>query len=264
MAAPIYVYGMLSAQETAACMASLGAGIAARSVGVLLAEDLVALVSEPPSDTIARSRRNMLDHTSVLERAMQHATVLPLRFGTIAPSETALRACIAANRTAFRKELRSIEGRVELGLKASWRKESIFADIVERDQALRQLRDKLQSRPAGETYYERIELGRRVEAALAGRRAAEQAAILGELTPLAERHESLRVHDEDMILNHAFLLPRGSEPAFDAAVARLTEKSGSRLEFRYVGPVPPFNFVTLRADWLTERTHPLAAARGAA
>jgi hypothetical protein len=265
MGAPVYVYGVLAARQTASCMATLGAGIGARSVGVLLADDLVALVSEALSDTIARSRRHMLDHTSVLERAMQHATVLPLRFGTIAPSEAELRMCITANRTAFRNELRSIEGRVELGLKASWRKESIFADIVERDQALRQMRDRLQTRPAGETYYERIELGRRVEAALAGRRDAEQAAILAELTPLAERHESLRTHDEDMILNHAFLLPRATEPAFDAAVARLAERCGNRLELRYVGPVPPFNFVTLRAGWLTDRaTVPAGARQGAA
>ncbi len=106
-------------------------------------------------------------------------------------------------------------------------------------------------RPAGETYYERIELGRRVEAALAGRRDAEQSAILAELVPLAERHESLLAHDEDMILNHAFLVPRAAEAGFDAAVARLAERSGDRLEFRYVGPVPPFNFVNLQAGWLT-------------
>lgn len=261
MGAPVYVYGVLAAQETASCMATLGAGIGAHSVRVLLADDLVALVSEAPSDTVARSRRNMLDHTSVLERAMQHATVLPLRFGTIAPSDSALRSCIAANRLAFRDELRSIEGRVELGLKVTWRTDSIFADIVERDQALRQMRDKLQTRPAGETYYERIELGRRVEAALAVRREAEQSAILADLAPLAERHESLRVHDEDMILNHAFLVPRAAEAGFDAAVARLAERSRDKLEFRYVGPVPPFNFVTLQAGWLTASN---AAHAGAA
>jgi hypothetical protein len=200
---------------------------------------------------------------------MPHATILPLRFGTIAPDEAALRGCIAGNRAAFREALRGIEGRVELGLKASWRKESIFSDIVERDLSLRAMRDRLQTRPAGETYYERIELGRRVEAALAVRRAAEQSAILAELSPLAERHESLRTHDEDMILNHAFLVPLAAEPGFDAAVARLAERSGNRLEFRYVGPVPPFNFVTLQAGWLTTSPHSQAtpqaiSQRGAA
>jgi len=251
MGTPVYVYGVLAAQAAGAWATSLGAGIGAQTIALLLAGDLAALISAGPSAPIPRSRRNMLDHTSVLERAMTHATILPLRFGTIAPNEAALRGCIAGNRAAFRDALRGIEGRVELGLKASWRKESIFSDIVERDPGLRAMRDRLQMRPAGETYYERIELGRRVEAALAGRRDAEQSAILAELVPLAERHESLRAHDEDMILNHAFLVPRAAEAGFDAAVARLAERSGDRLEFRYVGPVPPFNFVTLQAGWLT-------------
>jgi hypothetical protein len=261
MSVPVYVYGVLAAQAAGAWAVSIGAGIGAQSVSLLLAGELAALVSAWPAGPIPRSRRNLLDHTSVLERAMPHATILPLRFGTIAPDEASLRGCIAGNRVAFREALRGIEGRVELGLKASWRKESIFSDIVERDQSLRALRDRLQTRPAGETYYERIELGRRVEAALAVRREAEQSAILADLAPLAERHESLRVHDEDMILNHAFLVPRAAEAGFDAAVARLAERSRDKLEFRYVGPVPPFNFVTLQAGWLTASN---AAHAGAA
>jgi hypothetical protein len=168
----------------------------------------------------------------------------------VAPDLGALQTCIATNRAAFHAALRSIDGRVELGLKASWRKGSVFNDIVERDLALRQMRDKLQTRPAGETYYERIELGRRVEAAVAERRAAETAAIMAELLPLAEREAELRNHDEDMIFNRAFLVKRPVEPAFDEAVARVAERFSERLEFRYVGPVPPFNFVNLQAGWM--------------
>jgi hypothetical protein len=251
MANQAYVYGVLAAQAAPGWIGALGTGLGAQSVTMLDAGDLCALVSNASADTVARSRRNMLDHTSVLERAMAHATVLPLRFGTIAPDASALRRCIFANRAAFREALHGIEGRVELGVKASWRKGAVFADIVERDQTLRHLRDRLQTRPSGETYYERIELGRRVEAALASRRADEQAAILGELAPLAERTEALRAHDEDMVLNHAFLVKRPAEAAFDAAVAGLAARTAERLDFRYVGPVPPFNFVTLQAGWLT-------------
>jgi hypothetical protein len=220
------------------------------AVSFIAVEDLAALVSVAGGEPIARSRRNMLTHTSILERAMKLATVLPLRFGTVAPDVSALQACITANRSAFHAALRSIDGRVELGLKASWRKGGVFNDIVERDQSLRQMRDRLRTRPAGETYYERIELGRRVEAAVAERRAAETAAIMAELLPLADREAELRNHDEDMIFNRAFLVKRPVEPAFDEAVARVAERFSERLEFRYVGPVPPFNFVNLQAGWM--------------
>jgi hypothetical protein len=247
---PIYVYGVLAAPDAAAAEAA-GLGVAGGAVSVLPLGDLAALVSPASEAPVARSRRNLLAHTAVLERAMAHTTVLPLRFGTVAPDAAALAHCVTAHQAAFAQAMRGIDGRVELGLKASWRSGLLFADIVERDPALRQLRNMLRARPQGETYYERIELGRRVEVAIAQRRTDEAALIMAELAPLAEREADMKTHDDDMILNRAFLVPRAAEAAFDAAVARIAERFAGRVEFRYVGPVPPFNFVSLHAGWLT-------------
>jgi hypothetical protein len=246
---PIYIYGVLHMRLD--MPAEAGVGVGGATVSLLPAGDLAILTSPCGPDPVARSRRNMLAHTSVLERAMVQETVLPLRFGTVAPNQAALQVCIQTNREAFSTALRGIDGRVELGLKASWRSGTVFTDIVERDHGLRQLRDKLRARPTGETYYERIELGRRVEAAIDQRRASEAAEIMTELLPLAEREADMRKHDDDMILNRAFLVPRSAEAMFDAAVARMAERFGDRMDFRYVGPVPPFNFVSLHAGWLS-------------
>lgn len=259
----LYVYGVLAAnaQAVGAQAGGLGAGtgVGGGAVRLLQEEDLAVLVSDAAAAPVQRTRRNMLAHTAVLEQAMPHATVLPLRFGTVAPGESALRACMAANRAAFRSALRDIDGRVELGVKASWRPGHVFTHVVDRDPALRQLRDRLRSRPAGETYYDRIELGRRVEAALAQLRVSEAAAIMAELEPIADREAELRPHDDDMIFNRAFLVRRNAEPEFDAAVGRIADRCADRIEFRYVGPVPPFNFVSLQAGWLTA---PAAPGRG--
>ena len=260
--APLYIYGILDA----ACAASAhegATGVSSGAVGRVACGDLAALVSAADAAPVARTRRNLLAHTSVLERVLPHATILPFRFGTVVPDEAALTACLAANRPAFRAALHDIDGQVELGVKAVWRRGLVFTDIVERDSGLRQLRDRLRTRPAAESYYERIELGRRVEAALAQRRDSEAAAILDDLLPLAERAAELRLHDDDMVLNRAFLVRRDVEPRFDAALQGLADRFADRMEFRYVGPVPPFNFVTLQAGWLTapEAGQPAVASR---
>jgi hypothetical protein len=247
---PLYVYGVLPASAAPAAHEG-GTGVSGGAVTRLTCDDLAVLVSAADSAPVPRTRRNLLAHTSVLERAMPHATILPLRFATVAPSASALTACITANRAAFRAALRDIDGQVELGVKAVWRSGLVFTDIVERDHGLRQLRDRLRTRPPSETYYERIELGRRVEAALAERRGSEANAILEELLPLAERVAELRLHEDDMIFNRAFLVRRDMEPRFDAALQSLADRFTDRMDFRYVGPVPPFNFVTLQAGWLT-------------
>ncbi len=248
---PVYVYGLIPSTASLSGF-DAGVGIIGSPVRLLNGGDLAALVSDAQRTTVQRTRRNMLAHTAVLEKASFLTTVLPLRFGTLAPSPAALCACIASNRSAFCLALRNIDGRVELGVKASWKPGHVFSHVVDRDQTLRQLRDRLRSRPTGETYYERIELGRRVEAALAELRVSEAAAILAELAPIAECSAELRLHDDDMVFNRAFLVKRSAEPDFDAAVERIAQRYADRMDFRYVGPVPAFNFVSLHADWLTE------------
>lgn len=250
MSRPLYLYGLIRSSD--ASPPDLGAGVVEVPVRLFPAGDLIALVSDLPPGAVARSRRNMIAHTSVLERVIARIDVLPLRFGTIAPRADTLAHCIAANADRFCMALDDIAGRVELGLKASWRDGVIFDEIVQADPDLGQLRDRLRSRPARETYYERLELGRRVEAALIARRTAETAAILSELSKLAERETDLRTMDEDMIFNRAFLLRREHELLFDTHVQAAGDRYGERVNFRYVGPAPPYNFVNVQVTGLTE------------
>jgi hypothetical protein len=246
---PLYVYGLV-ATSTLDRDAALGEGVAAASVRLFDQAGLSALVSPTTPGEVAPTRRNMIAHTAVLERAMARMTVLPVRFGTVAPDEAALVRCITGNAAALRDALAEIDGRVELGVKASWREGVVYDEILAGNAELRDMRDRLRGRPAGETYYERVELGRRVEAALAERRAAETSAIVAELARLADRELPLRTVEEDMILNHAFLVRRDNEARFDARMQSLADRCGARISLRYFGPVPPYNFVRVRADWL--------------
>ncbi|MEK7777309.1 MAG: GvpL/GvpF family gas vesicle protein [Chloroflexota bacterium] len=44
-------------------------------------------------------------------------------------------------------------------------------------------------------------------------------------------------------------MDRRWEEAFDQAVAKLDQWLGHRMVFKYVGPVPPYNFVNLTVNW---------------
>ncbi len=251
--AQLYLYGLLDAASDLD-PAALGQGVTGSDVNLSMQGPFRALTSHVAPGAVPQTRRNMLAHTAVLERAMVDATVLPMRFGTVVPALDTLRACVVRNAEPFATALRSIDGRVELGVKASWRDRVVYSEIIESDPSLFRIRNRLRDRPANETYYERVELGRRIETALAVRRSAEAAAILAELQPLADRDVELRTLEDDMILNRAFLVPRRNEPAFDTAMERLGERHGARITFRYVGPVPPYNFIQLHADWLAGGT----------
>jgi hypothetical protein len=150
----LYIYGVLDACS-AIGIDALGRGVAGGLVEILGHGSLRALVSTVDPGEVAQTRRNMLAHTAVLERTMAQATVLPVRFGTVAPDVDALSRCMARNEATFRTAMQTIEGRIELGVKASWRDGIVFAEILENDTDLCRLRDRLRDLPPSKTHYER-------------------------------------------------------------------------------------------------------------
>jgi len=248
----LYVFGVLQS-DALADAAGFGPGLSGAPLRLVPGgSGLAALVADAPTEPPEATRRNMLGHTAVLERAIAAADVLPVRFATVAPDAVRLIGCLDRNADAFRTALAAIAGRIELGVKASWLDGVAFRDILAADAGLRALRDRLQNRPATQTYHERIELGRKVEAAITALRATDAAALVARLDTLAERALTLKPVDDSMVMNRAFLVRRAGEPAFDAAMRALGDDQDGRMGFRYIGPVPPYNFVTLRADWLAE------------
>jgi hypothetical protein len=51
-----------------------------------------------------------------------------------------------------------------------------------------------------------------------------------------------------MVLNAAFLIQREMEENFDTKVNELYEKFEDKLEFKYTGPWPPYNFVNIKLE----------------
>ena len=213
-------------------------------------KDLAAVVSDSPVMEYDSSRRNMMTHTAVLEEVMGEHTILPVRFGIVAPNEKAIREQMLKRRyDELDRLLRSMEGRVELGLKTFWYEDVVLREIIEANAAIRQLRDGLVNRPAEETYYERIRLGELVEKAMNQKRDADSALILSRLRPLAGDVKINTVITERMILNAAFLVDREREAEFDHAIQQMDVEMGQRMMFKYVGSAPPYNFVNLVIRW---------------
>ena len=69
------------------------------------------------------------------------------------------------------------------------------------------------------------------------------------LRALGYKVKTNKVITDRMVVNAAFLVDGKRQPQFDAAVTKLDEETGKRLTFKYVGPVPPYNFVNLVIKW---------------
>jgi hypothetical protein len=230
--------------------AGLGIGERRDVVHTVHQMGLAAVVSDSPVIEYENSRRNMMAHTVVQEEIMREYTILPIRFGTVAPSVQAIQEQVLQRRyEELNQLLAEMENRVELGLKTIWYEGVIFREIVEENQAIRRLRDSLIGRTAEETYYDRIRLGEMIEAAVNKKRDEESEMILDQLRPLVHKTRANKVLTDRMVLNAAFLVDRSREGQFDQVVQQLDAHMGKRMMFKYVGPVPPYNFVNIVVHW---------------
>lgn len=245
-----YLYCIIRCTGSPPSFKTRGIGERGDVVYTIHHRDLAAVVSDSPVIEYEQTRRNMMAHTVVLEEVMQIAPVLPVRFGTIAPSPEAIQQQLLQTRYQELDELLcEVDGRVELGLKAFWHEESIFSEVVAENPAIQRLRDSLLSRRPEETYYDRIRLGEMIEAAMEGKRAEDADKILGRLRSLAYKTRLAKPFTDYMVVNAAFLVDCRREPELDQAVQQLDEEMNQRFVFKYVGPVPPYNFVNLPIRW---------------
>src|SRR5206468_3653291 len=81
---------------------------------------------------VPAKRRDLLRHAEVLGTALEHGTVLPLRFGVVFENATALVEDLLLPRYAELVQLLGrFEGRVELSVKAFFREEAILAELAQ-------------------------------------------------------------------------------------------------------------------------------------
>ena len=231
-------------------ISNLGIGERGDKVHTIDFMGIAAVVSDTPIQEYEESRRNMMAHTLVLEEVMRQRTILPVRFGTVAPSTDAVLEQVLNRRYGgMISTFEEVENRVELGVKAFWYEGVIFQEIIEENPTIRSLRDSLKTRKAEETYYERIRLGEKIEAAMEKKREEDSEKILEKLRPIVYKSRANKVITDKMVLNGAFLVDRSREPEFDEAMRILDAEMQKRVMFKYVGPVPPYNFVNIVIHW---------------
>src|SRR5438270_4351281 len=224
-------------------------GIGGRDQAVRIVQhgDLTAVVSDTPQDDYDVTRENVGAHLRVLTEAMTRSDVLPVSFGTVAESDQQVQEQLLHGAADdLHRALAEVRGRIELELKVLWNEERLFADIVAEHDDIRALRDSLAGEPPEATYYERIQLGERVAAAIQRKSEAEAASLLDALEPLAVETRVNKNLSDMMLLNAAFLVDKSQEQAFDATVQALGAAQAGRQIFQYVGPLPPYNFVDIR------------------
>jgi hypothetical protein len=240
----IYIYCIIESKEPVS-FGAIGIGGRGDDVYTLSFRDIGAVVSKSPVKKYPVARENLMPHERVIEEVMETHTVLPVRFCTIAKDEEKVKKILEKEYDKFKALLESLENKKELGIKAIFKEDMIYKHILEQNDEIRKLKDKLTGLPPEKTHHQRMKIGEMVEIALQKERESCKDSILSLLSPLAIETKTNQVYGEMMILNAAFLVHEKDEPMFDTSVNELAESKGDTVRFKYVGKIPPFNFVNL-------------------
>jgi hypothetical protein len=239
----MYVYGVLSAGDEPPQIAGIGGA----PLHEVTSDGIAALVSELSDEELRLGREEMTAHARVLEEALQHGTVLPMRFGVVMAGEPAVKSdLLDAHLDELKEQLSEMTGKVELRLRAVYDEPTLMREVVEEDQDIARLRRSLRGAPEDATYYGRIQLGEMVAKAVERKRASDAGQILEALTPLALAIQVGEPNNERIVVNASFLVERERMAEFDAAVDEIGRDEADRMRLKYTGPLPPHSFVQLR------------------
>ncbi|MDD5773133.1 MAG: GvpL/GvpF family gas vesicle protein [bacterium] len=239
-----YIYCMIQGSKSKS-FGHFGIGGRGDELYSICFKDISAVVSNSPITKYPVSRENMISHEKAIEEVMKEHTVLPVRFCTIAEDEEGINKILSKEYDKFKNLLEKFIGKRELGLKAIFKEDIIYGKILEKYQDIRTLKEKLVNLAPEKTYYKQVEIGRMVEEALQKEKEICKDDIFNTLLPLCCDSKVNNTYGELMIINAAFLVDKSKEAEFDLKVQQLDKRYGSEIKFKYVGTLPPFNFINL-------------------
>ncbi|MEW6674759.1 MAG: GvpL/GvpF family gas vesicle protein [Nitrospirota bacterium] len=233
----------------------IGIGGRGDEVHTLCFRDLACVISSTPMTKYVISQENLIAHEKVIEEVMKDYTVLPVRFCTIATSAEEVRHLLMKKYQELKNLLRSMDNKVELGLKVFWQNmENIFKEISSTHKEIKSLKERLTRESTALSLDEKVEAGKKVKVALEEKREAQSEDILDVLRPKCVDLHKNKIAGDNMILNCAFLVDKAHEREFDDHIEDLSQRYKDRLKFKYVGPVAPFNFAELVIKWGEEES----------
>jgi len=241
-----YIYGIMEGPQPRSCGFS---GVGDAEVYTINYQKLAAIVSDTELQEIDPTRKNVLAHTVVQDKLLRDYTLLPMGFGMIAGSEDEVVRLLERNYQGLSQELTRLAGKIEVELKVFWDQEAMIKELQGESVELTRLKAKIKAASSPiEAQRLLVEAGKLVERIALDWKAkyADRVyAVLKGLSIEAKLNNPLGVKN---ILNASFLIDRSRESDFQKEVYKLDSQYQGKVNFKYVSPLAPYNFVKLKLE----------------
>ncbi|MBU2578186.1 GvpL/GvpF family gas vesicle protein [Patescibacteria group bacterium] len=213
-------------------------------------KDLAAVVSNSPfivydSLTKEKTVKDLVTHQLVIEKIMAGFTIIPVKFGTMVETEDEVIKLMEKGYFVLRNALGKMEGKIELDLVAIWKLPKILSVIYDHNHRVQKKQQEIALKGDKVVVEDKVALGKLIEQALNTRKARDSRLIL---QALKKKAVEICLHDltsDEMVFNAAFLIKASDKEIFYKALDKLDQRFEDTLNFRLVGPLPPYSFSTI-------------------
>jgi len=261
-----YIYGIIEASEEKVFNTY---GFAAheevytipyRDISAVVSDSLFVDYSALHKDQAARY---LLAHQQIIEKVMDSYTIIPMKLGTYALNIREVEEILSKGYTGFKEIFTKIDNVIEIEVVATWSDlNSIIKGIGDREE-IKKLKEEIMSKPEGISVEDQIKIGSLIKNILDKEKeklAMEIEPALRKCSIYSKWHGLI---DDRMIFNAAFLIDRDKKTEFERRLDELDKlynennppsppfsKGGKggfseqKINFRCVGPLPPYSFYT--------------------
>ena len=242
-----YLYGIVEGASGAICSIP-GAGDAS-PVRTVESDGLACVVSDYSGRALSSMTkeelvRHLMVHQAGCEHVMKQHTILPVKLGTVLEGEEGVLSVLQQGYTRFSEALARIEGKVEFEVAATWDLGRVFQEISSESDIIK-LNEAIRDRPKAEALEDRVLLGKMVKDSLDRRRDDYRQRMVDFLKDLALDIQENALLSDELVMNVALLIQRAREGDLTNRVQGLNDLFHNEINFRIIGPLPPYSFSTV-------------------
>ncbi len=243
-----YIYGVISANNPVRFGQSLLSSTP-DEVYTVVHRDLACVVSNHNrSDFTSLSKedklRCLMAHQGIIERVMKEYTILPVKFGTLVEDEEEMRCILEQGYEKLAQTLDQMDSLVEIEVAATWDLKEVLEEIGNAIEIM-ELKRSMAGQSASEILEIQINAGKLVRESLDRRRESYRSQTMQSLARVALDTQPNALVADEMVMNVAFLIQREKQEEFDRQVTLINEAFNDQINFRVIGPLPPYSFSTV-------------------
>ena len=251
----MYIYGILNSNASLHLSIPkdllLGESESNGVVYTIPHQDISALVRDSEIVDYTHMRKDILarfliGHQTVIERVMTaQTTIIPMRLGTFAQDENEARNILSKGYNLIKEIFERISDKIEIDVVATWSDLNSIIKEAGEEKEIKEFKEKLLSNPKGITVDDQMKIGVMVKEALERKREVYSQEIQTALKSVSQAFKTHELMDDKMVITIAFLIDKREQTLLYKRVEELNAKFREELNFRCVGPLPAYSFLTI-------------------